>query len=163
MCLFICSSLGDVPKAVGVALCVSKNLSDIVCKLSCILLNLSLNSHTWRSANPFAAGCARAVRAWKYIYIYLVYVCNRLFHLTLVEQGRETKTLERLRGRLNSLLKVVTLTPWRLTVYKVIRSYNVRVCDALYLHLFSCRNLQGNKIEELPLGIFSNHFSLKKL
>ena len=59
------------------------------------LLNLSLNSHTWRSANPFAAGCARAVRALKYIYIYLVYVCNDLFHLTLVEQGRVTKTVGR--------------------------------------------------------------------
>ena len=35
-CLFICSSLGDVLKAVGVTLYVSKNLSNFVCKLSCI-------------------------------------------------------------------------------------------------------------------------------
>ena len=124
-------------------------------------LNLSLNSHTWRSANSFAAGCPRAVTAWKYIY--LVYVCNRLFQLTLVEQGRVTKTWERLRGRLNWLLKVATLIPWRLTVYTVIRSYDFRFSDTHYLHLFSCRNLRGNKIEELPLGIFSNLFSLKEL
>ena len=30
--------------------------------------NLSLNSHTWRSADPFVIGCPRAVRAWKYIF-----------------------------------------------------------------------------------------------
>ena len=35
-CLLISSSLGDFPKAVGVALWVCKNLSNFVCKLSCI-------------------------------------------------------------------------------------------------------------------------------
>ena len=38
----MCSSLGNVPKAVGVALCVSKNLSNFVCKLSCIPAQFNL-------------------------------------------------------------------------------------------------------------------------
>ena len=63
-CRFINNLEGDFPMVVGVALCVSKNLSSFVgtvSPMSPILFSLSLNSPTKRSARPFLAGCPGAV------------------------------------------------------------------------------------------------------